>query len=294
MGREDAVARPKSQEYLRVLNQILQIRSDNPLNSLQNHLQEIFQREQGGLSDYGSFVERYACFVTAMHIHSSIRLSPTGGRLNLCATVQHCSGRGIKPAFKPNTLLFLGTRSNDVQVSVFVDVREFGEEAKKITDGGIPVVRLNTLNECKRLHGNVRKLPREYVVRSRESMRDWGFPFCRNIHVKGKLGARIPAMRKRLPTRIPLDQLECQVIKGGPHLVNHFSDQNTNFSGRRFRNVQLLFALRLQDDFVRLTSGINSDATLYSSEVFRSPDELKFRRFNASDHYDKEYYHRMW
>src|SRR5260370_38949014 len=106
MGREDAVARPKSQEYLRVLNQILQIRSDNPLNSLQNHLQEIFQREQGGLSDYGSFVERYACFVTAMHIHSSIRLSPTGGRLNFFGTGHPFDGRGIKATFKPATLLF--------------------------------------------------------------------------------------------------------------------------------------------------------------------------------------------
>src|SRR5260370_6976631 len=151
MGREDAVARPKSQEYLRVLNQILQIRSDNPLNSLQNHLQEIFQREQGGLSDYGSLVERYACFVTAMNIHSSIRLSPTGGRLNLCAKVQHCSGRGIKPAFKPNTLLFLGPRSNDVQVSLFVDVREFGEAAKKLTNDRIPAVPPNTSNPSKTL-----------------------------------------------------------------------------------------------------------------------------------------------
>src|SRR5437879_3134857 len=101
-------------------------------------------------------------------------------------------------------------------------------------------------------------------------------------------------MRKRLPARIPLDQLECQVIKGGPHLVNHFSDQNTNFSGRRSRNVQLLFALRLQDDFVRLTSSIDGDVSLYSAEVFTSPDELKFRRFNATDHYDKEYRQGPW
>ena len=287
------MARPKSQEYLWIANQVFQVRKDIPLNAIQNQLQEVFQREHDGLSEYGSFSERYTSSIASMHIHCSIGFPKTSWRIDLCATVEHCLGCGYESTQKVNSLRLLRSPSDDVQISMFVDVREFGKKTEKIADGGISVVRLNTLNECKRLCGNIRKLPGEYVVRSRESMRDWGLSLGWNSHIKRELSARIPAKRKRLTAHIALDQFERQVIEGRPHLVNHFSGQNTNFSRGRLGNIKLLFALRFRDDFVRLTSGVNSDATLYSSEVFRSPDELKFRRFNASDHYDKEYYHRM-
>jgi hypothetical protein len=288
MGREDAVARPKNQEYLRAANQVFQMRKDIPLNAIQNQLQEVFQREYDCFSEYGSFSERYARSIASMHIHSSL-IAPTGRRLNFCTTVQHAIASGREPTPKVNSLRLFSPASDDIQVAVLVDVRQLGKETQEIADSGITVVRLNTLNECKRLCGNVRKLPGEYVVRSRESVRNWGLSLGRDSHVKRELSACIPTKRKRLAAHITLDQLERQVVEGRPHLVNHLPSKDADVSGRSLRNVQLLFALRLRDDFVRLASGVNGNATLYSSEVFRGPDELKFRRFNASDHYDKEY-----
>ena len=172
---------------------------------------------------------------------------------------------------------------------MFVDVRDLDKEAKAITNDVVSIIRLNTLNKCKRLHGNVRKLPGEYVVRSWKRMRDSRFPMGRNSQIKRELGVLVPLVGKRLPARILFDQIERQMIEGRPHLVDHLSHQNTNLSGRRLRDVQPLFALRLRDDSVRLTSGISGDATLNSSEVFCSPDELNFRRFDATGHCDKEY-----
>ena len=88
---------------------------------------------------------------------------------------------------------------------------------------------------------------------------------------------------------IALDDIERQVVEGGPHLINHLPRQNAEFTGWSLRNIYLPFALRLIDDFVRPTSGICGDATLDCAEVFRSTSELKFRRCKAIDHPAEEY-----
>ena len=88
---------------------------------------------------------------------------------------------------------------------------------------------------------------------------------------------------------IALDDIERQVVEGGPHLINHLPRQNAEFTGWSLRNIYLPFALRLLDDFVRPTSGICGDATLDCAEVFRSTSELKFRRCKATDHPAEEY-----
>ncbi len=294
LRREDAVARPKSQEYLRFVNQVLHVRNDAPLNSIQNELKQMFYTEYDCVTENGSFLERYARSVASMHVHGSIRPHKVRASFNFCATVQHLSAFALESASPSNALTLLRAGSDDIQISVFIDVRQFGQKSQGITDGSVAIVRLNALNECKRLCGNVRKFPFEYLVRNRESMRDWGISCSGSRKEKRKQTILGPFRRKRLTAPVPLDKLECDVIKGGAHLVNHLSDQDTNFSGRSFRNIQLSFALRLDGDFVRLTSGINGDAALYGAEVFCSPDELKFRRFDSTDHRNREYRDGPW
>lgn len=84
--------------------------------------------------------------------------------------------------------------------------------------------------------------------------------------------------------RIRLDESESQMIEGGPHLIEHFAGQQVELSRSRFRNIQLLFALRLGNDFIRLTGGVRGDASLDSAEMFLSPDEFKLGGFDPGNH----------
>lgn len=98
-----------------------------------------------------------------------------------------------------------------------------------------------------------------------------------------------PICGKRGSGCIAPDDIERQVIEGGPHLINHLPRQNAELTGWSLWNIYLLFALRLFDDFVRSTSGIFGNASFDCAEVFRSPGELKFRRFEIADHSAEEY-----
>lgn len=277
--------RPQSQEYLRFINKLLHFRKDVPLNAIQNELQKKFDSEIGGIAKHSSFLERYYRTEASMHVHCSVRIIPSGSRyLKLCATIQHLNGPHAKAAGIPNTFLFSCPGSNDVQVSVFVDVRQLGKKVKRIADEGVFVVRLHTLDECVRLCGNVRKSAFELSLRHREGIGSFQLSERRNFRKKRKLAILGPVVRERSSVLAMLDEIERQVIQGRSQLINHLPDQDGNFSRRRDRDIQLLFALRLSDDFVRLTSGINGNAFLNSSEVFLSPDELKFCRLDPVDH----------
>ena len=86
--------------------------------------------------------------------------------------------------------------------------------------------------------------------------------------------------------RVPLDEIEYQVIKCGPHLVDHFSGKNRNLKGRAVgdRKFFCFFALRLGQP-MRVTGSVQGNASLDSLEVFSSPSELAFRGFDAADHH---------
>ena len=182
------------------------------------------------------------------------------------------------PAGISNTLVLPNAGTKQVQMSVLVDVREISEKSQGIVGCSNAVVRLHTLNECKRRIGNPRKitLERFFVKRGR------GVLGQANPH--GKLAVLLPVGVNGGNVRISLDEIEHKVIQGGSHLVNHLASQKRYFQRRRLGDIQLLFALRLFNDFVRFSSGVSGNALLDRLQVFRCPDEFNFRRSQPTGH----------
>lgn len=103
-------------------------------------------------------------------------------------------------------------------------------------------------------------------------------------NTKGKLAVFLPVGIKGGNVRVSLDELECQMIQGRTHLIDHFASQQRNLDRRRLGHIQLLFALRFSDNFVRLTSSILGNATFDRSELFLCPDQFDFRRLEPIGH----------
>src|SRR5437899_1511458 len=85
----------------------------------------MLRRESDCISQDPSFIESYKCAKAPMHILRFIGLIPTRNGVDLCAAVQCLTRRATEPASKSNTLEFLDTGSDDIQISVLIDVREF-------------------------------------------------------------------------------------------------------------------------------------------------------------------------
>ena len=71
------------------------------------------------------------------------------------------------------------------------------------------------------------------------------------------------------------------MIQGGSHLIDHFSSEDCD-PRRRIKDGEFFgfFTLHL-DDSIRALGCVSSEASLDSLEVFRSPGDLEFRRFDA-------------
>ena len=258
-------------EYLRILDEIIHCRNDKRLNLLKDKFKQVINREPSGFSEITPLIERYRRSVVSFHIHGSFphrARNKTGlirSRANFCATIQSRKASTAQPTGVSNTLKLHDAGSNKIQVSVLVDVRKMAKKSESIIRGSHTVVRLQGLDDCKRAIGNPRKFTGE-VRLLRSTFRFSGS--------QGKADVFLPFGVKRGNSRILLDEFESEIIQGGTHLINHLARQNGNLSRRRLRNVQFLFALRLSDDFVRLSSGVRGDYSLDGAKVFRCSDEL--------------------
>jgi hypothetical protein len=128
------------------------------------------------------------------------------------------------------------------------------------------VVRLNTLNECKRRFGNVRKTTLETVIDRR---------LLGKINPERKTTVLLPFRRKGSSDLIELDEVERQVIQGGTELIECFPGDNRDINRGRFPHVRCFFALRISDDFVRLTASVSPAALLNDFDLLRYPEEFK-------------------
>jgi hypothetical protein len=275
-----------SQEYLCLFDELIECRDDVSLNLVQHKLQEALQRDSDRISPEIQFVENYWNSKAAIHLHWTIRLSSLVC-VKLCAVVESINTAGDRTAAISNRLRALDERGNNVQISVFVDVGQLGKKTERIIDHAATVVRLQTLDECKRRNGNPRKILGEYGIRERRIVRNGRITtgLIGNLRKKRKLTTPIPVAWEQDPASIMLDETERQVIEGRAHLIKHLSGQDGNFYRRR-QNSDLfgLFSLRLAgDDFIRALGGILGNATLNSFQVFRSPGELLFRGLNATN-----------
>ena len=264
-----------SQEYLKFLDEFLECRDNRRLNLLKNQLQEVVHRESARASK-GFFIERYSRAIAAIHIHGRITLAPSGNRrINFCATLQHRISAVRTPAQKFDPLRCFGAGPDKVEMSVLVDIRENDKKAQSIINRANTVVRLQTLDECKRLVGNPRKFADKFSFGKWASATLGKFNFHRELSLFAPIGFNGGNVR------ITLDQLESQMVERRPHLINRLSCQQRNLKRRRLGDIQLFLMLRLRDNFVRLTSGILGNATLDSADVFLGPIEFQQGRLEA-------------
>jgi hypothetical protein len=257
-----------------LVKQLIECRDDDRFNLLQADLKNVLDRERISISK-GTLSERYISGETSLHIHNRLRLRGNS-RLNFCAMLEASPGNRNKASMQPHNFLLTNLSIGQIKVSVFVDIREMGKPSQDFRRAGT-VIRLNTLDECKRRFGNPRKNLGEVVVGQGKLAGNGGIASHRNMRQQRKFTPLLPVRGELDSGRIQLDEIECQVIQGRTELIERLASQNCDVGRRRFLDVYCFFAVRIRDDFARLTAGISANALFNSVDVLRCPDEFEVR-----------------
>jgi hypothetical protein len=147
----------------------------------------------------------YRSSVTSIHIHRAAGI-PSNLRLIFCAVVESLDAGNNRSALKLSRLTPLKASSNNVQVSVLVNVGEIAKKFENVVDTGLAdraIVRLNALDECKRRCGEPRKLLGEFTIRHRQRIRDT--VLFGDLELEGKLTLVDPSRRKADSACVALD-----------------------------------------------------------------------------------------
>jgi hypothetical protein len=146
------------------------------------------------------------------------------------------------------------------------------------------VVRLQTLDECERLFGNLRKGLLKKVVTQRQGTGDRRIAGGWDFGQKRELAVFKPPWGQGDIAGIALDEIERQVIECRSELINNLPNQDGNIGGRLGGKAKFLCAVRLFGNQVRLTANVLIDGTLDSLDVYRSPLDFKPCGFDARCH----------
>lgn len=262
-------------EYLGIIKKLAKCRDDDGLNLVQQELQDFLNRHLvGGGSSKFRFCERYIHGDASLHVHGFFTIDPSiGDRIELCAILDSTNA-GIPPTCGFDPFFRCKTRFGEVEVSVLVDVREIGQQPKDVPCA-VASIRLHSLDECKRLFGNPRQDVRETVV---------GRGLLRQIKPQGEKTVLLPVGGQLDVSGVELDEIESQVVDGRSELIQSLSRQDGDFRRGILKHAYLLFAIRLRDSFVRITSGIGGDVFSYGFDVLRYPDEFETGGFDTAEH----------
>ena len=264
---------PPSPEYLRILDELIECRDDNLFHLLQAQLKNQVHFRCGDPIPHGGFIERYIRQNSGLHIHYVVESS--GYRFDLCSMLEPAIDF-IKPS--PVSKLVMPKNgcfgNHDIQVTVFVDVREFGKQSEGIGSSQT-MVRLHTLDECKRRFGNTRKDVREAVV-SR--------CFLWNPQPEGEKTILFPVSGQGDSAWVDFDEIERQVIYGRPELIDNLSNENGNVRPWLASDIDCFFAVRFGEEGVRACSGISPNALLKSVEVYLCPIDFENGGLDATNH----------
>jgi hypothetical protein len=264
-----------SPEYLAVIKELFKSGENDRLGDMQARLQHVLDEEGRRASNRG-FSERYKSGEASLNVHWSGSLGiENRERREWCAVVNGLNA-SVQTGASSFKRLFVGEPSpHQVEVSVFVDVREFGQDAK-VKSRSIVIVGLHSLNKCKHRCGNARQTPRELTLRERGNVVLW------DSASQGELTMFSPVGINGGNSRIPLDKLECKMIQGGSNLVNCITSEDGNTNRRLLSDTGYGFAVRIADGFVRLSGGVFGDCILDGLNVYRCPDEFLPRRIETS------------
>ena len=168
-----------------------------------------------------------------------------------------------------------------------VDVRQICDELHDVRGSGsyATLVRLYALDECKRVSGDTRKRFSKTVIRER-GLRMTGLNLVvRNSKPQREVASIFPGRGQSNSTCIALDEIERQVVKGGPELINNFASENRDLRRGLNQEVNLFFAVRIVDDLIRVGGGSKGmDNPLDCIEVLRCPDDFCACGIEAGNH----------
>jgi hypothetical protein len=171
--------------------------------------------------------------------------------------------------------MMLDIGEGDVKVTVLVNVGEFADNAQGVHHVPTSVIGLNTLDECKRGFGNVRHLSMETVV-----PRGIGW----RVKPEREATSLVPSLGQGGSCMIALDEIESQIIDSGPELIDDLSRNNRDVWRRLPEDLQLIFAIRVREDVVRLTCNVWPDDVLEELQVFRCSTDFEISGFESSKH----------
>ena len=192
---------------LGLIDEMLHCRDDAALHSIQAKIQDVLDRQCIRATSNIRFVERYKSGESFLHIHG-IGGFAGGKRINFCISTGGVVNIVPLPWAEMHKLPVTDAGGREIKVSMFVDVRERCEGTEDVTY--IPsIVRLNGLDECKCLNGDVRQASGE------SRLRQWGRFSGVEFVPEGE-----KAMFEGLGVaRITLDEVECEMVESRPQEV---------------------------------------------------------------------------
>jgi hypothetical protein len=260
-------------EHLEILDEFLKCRNDDDINRRKARFQDVLNRETIRATKRVMFIERYVSGESSLNIHGRVRMVQGEGTLNFCAVIESPKERGIFSNFRVTY-----TGAEKIQASMFIDVRELGQEPEPRIGFSKGIVRLQTLDECKGAYGN----PGQELRKGFMAERYRGRPnIFRELQLQRE-GDFIPIDRCGHEVA-HFDETERQVVECRPHLIQSFSNGDSNVM-RGESNLHCCFTIRLHDDFVRLAGGISRNAVFDFLDVFRCPEEFEIGGIDVINH----------
>lgn len=261
-----------NQKLQRLLQEMSECRDDVIFDLLDAELKNVLHCEMGGLPDR-RFIEHYIDGRSSLHIHGGIRLLHDT-RLDFCAMLQAATtdrdrATSVSEHFGGNEI-----GDGNVEMAVLVNVGEIGDQSHDL-GSTFPMVRLQSLNECKRGFGNPRQTTLKTVVHRR---------LLGRVEPERKTAVILPITGQGNSERVELDQIESQIVEGGSKLIDDLSRNNGDIGRRLLENVHCLIAVRFRDDFVRLSCNVLTDDVLDEMKVFRCPTDFQRSGFESSEH----------
>jgi hypothetical protein len=80
---------------------------------------------------------------------------------------------------------------------------------------------------------------------------------------------------------VPLDQFEEEVIQRRPDLINNLARNYGDIGRGVMGDIQCVFAIRVRNDYTRLSVGVFGDALIQHVTMLHCPEDFESSRFES-------------
>lgn len=274
-----------SEKYLRVLQEMFECRDNDLFNLLQTDLQDVL-RFEGVRPNSDSFIERYIRGKASLYVITSVKGNLIGN-WDFCTVLEsaHCRNSAESIGVR-NFVVDSNSGQYDVKVSVSVDVRQFAQNTKSVTDScpWPTTVRLYSLDESISRIGDAGQLLFKDFFRHRDVIGDGRIPVSRYLEHQGELTVPLPILRKGYVSGIELDEFERQMIERRTELIDDLANNHQNVSRCSDTEIDVFLTIRIFDDFIRVCFAKSlSEITVDLQKVYRCPDDFVLSRLDSTD-----------